>query len=66
MESVGAFGRERCSCPGHRFCDMEFVNPEGLRLDGRRPPEIRRVNMSIDVLSSADGSAIFEMGNTKV
>lgn len=45
---------------------MEFVSPEGLRLDGRRPKELRRLSCSIDVLASADGSAIFEMGNTKV
>ncbi|GIL81470.1 hypothetical protein Vretimale_1022 [Volvox reticuliferus] len=45
---------------------MEYVSPEGLRLDGRRPRELRRINCQLDVLSSADGSAIFEMGNTKV
>ncbi|KAG2447822.1 hypothetical protein HYH02_007278 [Chlamydomonas schloesseri] len=45
---------------------MEFVSPEGLRLDGRRPRELRRINCQLDVLSNADGSAIFEMGNTKV
>ncbi|GLC38187.1 Exosome complex component rrp41 [Pleodorina starrii] len=45
---------------------MEYVSPEGLRVDGRRPRELRRINCQLDVLSSADGSAIFEMGNTKV
>ncbi|KXZ46723.1 hypothetical protein GPECTOR_41g688 [Gonium pectorale] len=45
---------------------MEFVSPEGLRVDGRRPRELRRINCQLDVLTSADGSAIFEMGNTKV
>ncbi|GFR47028.1 hypothetical protein Agub_g8713 [Astrephomene gubernaculifera] len=45
---------------------MEYVSPEGLRLDGRRPRELRRINCQLDVLSNADGSAIFEMGNTKV
>ncbi|KAG1660225.1 hypothetical protein FOA52_005095 [Chlamydomonas sp. UWO 241] len=45
---------------------MEFVSPEGLRLDGRRPKELRRLAAQLDVLASADGSAIFEMGNTKV
>ncbi|KAB2625396.1 exosome complex component RRP41-like [Pyrus ussuriensis x Pyrus communis] len=38
---------------------MEYVSPEGLRLDGRRP-------MEIGVVGKADGSAVFEMGNTKV
>jgi exosome complex component RRP41 len=45
---------------------MEFVSPEGLRQDGRRPHELRRTAAQLDVLDSADGSAIFEMGNTKV
>ncbi|GFH13408.1 uncharacterized protein HaLaN_09286 [Haematococcus lacustris] len=45
---------------------MEFVSPEGLRQDGRRPKELRRLACQLDVLQSADGSAIFEMGNTKV
>lgn len=45
---------------------MEYVSPEGLRQDGRRPPETRRVHCQIGVLQNADGSAIFEMGNTKV
>ena len=52
--------------PRSKANKMEFVSPEGLRLDGRRPRELRRLNCEIDVLGSADGSAIFEMGNTKV
>lgn len=45
---------------------MEYVSPEGLRLDGRRDKELRKLNATIGVLQSADGSATFEMGNTKV
>lgn len=45
---------------------MEYVSPEGLRLDGRRDKELRKLNATISVLQSADGSATFEMGNTKV
>jgi len=45
---------------------MEYVSPEGLRIDGRRPKELRRLDCSLDVLHSADGSAVFQMGNTKV
>lgn len=45
---------------------MEFVSPEGLRLDGRRPKELRQLKSELGVLQSADGSATFEMGNTKV
>lgn len=29
---------------------MEFVNPEGLRLDGRRPNEVRKGSPSISSL----------------
>lgn len=42
------------------------MNPEGLRLDGRRPVEMRQLRAEIGVISRADGSAVFEMGNTKV
>lgn len=45
---------------------MEYVSPEGLRIDGRRPKELRRLECSLDVLQSADGSSVFQMGNTKV
>lgn len=45
---------------------MEFVSPEGLRLDGRRPKELRALRCQLNPLPQADGSAIFEMGNTKV
>ncbi|XP_068648518.1 exosome complex component RRP41 homolog [Aristolochia californica] len=45
---------------------MEFVNPEGFRLDGRRPMEMRRLQAEIGAVANADGSAVFEMGNTKV
>ncbi|RAL37312.1 unnamed protein product [Cuscuta campestris] len=45
---------------------MEYVSPEGLRLDGRRPLEMRQLRAEIGVVSRATGSASFEMGNTKV
>ena len=45
---------------------MEYISPEGLRQDGRRPVELRQLTCKIDVLSKADGSAMLEMGNTKV
>ena len=45
---------------------MEYVNPEGLRQDGRRPKELRQLSCELGVLAKADGSAMFEMGNTKV
>lgn len=38
----------------------------GLRLDGRRPGEVRRVRCELGVLPNFDGSANLEQGNTKV
>lgn len=45
---------------------VEYVSPEGLRLDGRRPNEARTMNARMGILSNVDGSAIFELGNTRV
>ncbi|KAJ7533226.1 hypothetical protein O6H91_13G038500 [Diphasiastrum complanatum] len=45
---------------------MEYISPEGLRLDGRRPMEMRQLHAELGVIAKADGSATFEMGNTKV
>lgn len=45
---------------------QEFVTAEGLRRDGRRAKELRRIKCQVGVLASADGSAMFEMGNTQV
>ena len=44
----------------------EFLSLSGLRVDGRRPPEPRKVRCAFGVLPVADGSACFEQGNTKV
>ncbi|KAJ3186272.1 Exosome complex component RRP41 [Gaertneriomyces sp. JEL0708] len=44
---------------------QEIISPEGLRVDGRRPLELRRVFSRTGVLSQADGSAYVEQGNTK-
>eukprot|EP00824_Muranothrix_gubernata_P017771 TRINITY_DN3627_c0_g1_i1.p1 TRINITY_DN3627_c0_g1~~TRINITY_DN3627_c0_g1_i1.p1 ORF type:complete len:254 (+),score=27.15 TRINITY_DN3627_c0_g1_i1:1-762(+) len=45
---------------------LEYLTPEGLRLDGRRPLEVRTIRCKIGLFSQADGSAYVEMGNTKV
>ncbi|KAF9358149.1 Exosome complex component RRP41 [Mortierella sp. NVP85] len=45
---------------------IELLSPEGLRIDGRRPAELRRITSTTSVLSQADGSAYLEHGNTKV
>ena len=38
----------------------------GLRLDGRRPADLRRFTAKIGLYEGADGSAYVEHGNTKV
>eukprot|EP00002_Diphylleia_rotans_P039709 TRINITY_DN9278_c0_g1_i1.p1 TRINITY_DN9278_c0_g1~~TRINITY_DN9278_c0_g1_i1.p1 ORF type:complete len:248 (-),score=51.08 TRINITY_DN9278_c0_g1_i1:77-820(-) len=45
---------------------MEYVSLAGLRIDGRRPGELRKIACSMGVFEKADGSAYFEQGNTKV
>ncbi|KAG6477029.1 hypothetical protein ZIOFF_066279 [Zingiber officinale] len=46
---------------------MEYVDSlTGFRLDGRRPNDMRQIRGEIGVVAKADGSALFEMGNTKV
>lgn len=45
---------------------MVIINVIGLRLDGRRAHELRRIQCDMGVLTQADGSAKLEQGNTKV
>ncbi|OEL28831.1 Exosome complex component RRP41-like protein [Dichanthelium oligosanthes] len=46
---------------------MEYVDPlTGFRVDGRRPNEMRQLKGEVGVVARADGSALFEMGNTRV
>ncbi|KAI8814969.1 ribosomal protein S5 domain 2-type protein [Cladochytrium replicatum] len=44
---------------------FDLLSPEGLRVDGRRPPELRRISCRTGVFAQADGSAYIEHGNTK-
>jgi exosome complex component RRP41 len=45
---------------------VEFVDMCGLRQDGRRPAEARKVVAKLGVLPSATGSALLEQGLTQV
>lgn len=45
---------------------IEFLSPEGLRVDGRRPNELRSYRAQLAVIPQADGSALFSLGNTTV
>ncbi|CEJ04572.1 hypothetical protein RMCBS344292_18527 [Rhizopus microsporus] len=44
---------------------LELLTPEGLRIDGRRANELRKITAKTSVFSKADGSAYIEQGNTK-
>ncbi|CAG8529885.1 1100_t:CDS:2 [Racocetra fulgida] len=44
---------------------QEIIGPQGLRQDGRRANELRKIKCKPSVLSQADGSAYIEQGNTK-
>jgi len=44
----------------------KLITEDGRRIDGRRPNELRPIKIELGVLKNANGSAIFEMGNTKV
>jgi len=43
-----------------------LLTPEGLRVDGRRPDELRPIKIEVGVLDNADGSAYLEQGGNKV
>jgi len=45
---------------------FELLSDQGLRLDGRKANELRRIQCRMGVYGQADGSAYLEQGNTKV
>lgn len=44
----------------------ELISKVGLRLDGRRAKELRRIRCKLGVFPEPDGSAYIEQGLTKV
>eukprot|EP00644_Phytophthora_capsici_P015688 jgi/Phyca11/121575/e_gw1.44.37.1 len=44
----------------------EFISVAGLRVDGRRSEEVRRIRTRFGLFSRVDGSSYYEQGNTKV
>ena len=46
--------------------NAEILAITGLRVDGRRPTELRCLRHKLNVLPSADGSCYFEQGLNKV
>ena len=45
---------------------IEYVSPAGLRNDGRRPIEHRRVEVEFGVAPMCDGSCMYTCGTTKI
>jgi exosome complex component RRP41 len=45
---------------------IKLIDEKGLRMDGRRPDELRPLKIEAGVLKRADGSAYLEWGNNKV
>jgi len=43
-----------------------LIDKNGLRVDGRRPDELRPIKIEVGVLSNADGSAYVEQGKNKI
>lgn len=44
----------------------KLLNKKGLRLDGRKPDELRTVKIKVGILPNADGSAYIEHGKNKI
>lgn len=46
--------------------EVEWVDENGERVDGREVDDLRETEMEVGVLEEADGSAMVEVGNTRV
>jgi exosome complex component RRP41 len=46
--------------------DIKLIDENGVRLDGRKPDELRPIKIEAGVLKNADGSAYVEIGKNKV
>ncbi len=44
----------------------KLIDENGLRVDGRRPDELRKIRMEVGVLKKMDGSAYVEVGGTRI
>jgi exosome complex component RRP41 len=45
---------------------IKLINEDGLRVDGRKPNELRPLKLEVGVLDKADGSAYVEQGKNKI
>ncbi len=46
--------------------EIVLIDERGLRVDGRKPDELRNVKIEVGVLANADGSAYIVQGKTKL
>jgi exosome complex component RRP41 len=44
----------------------KLIDKKGLRVDGRKPDELRPIKIEVGILSNADGSAYIEQGKNKI
>jgi exosome complex component RRP41 len=44
----------------------KLIDKKGIRLDGRKPDELRSVKIEVGILPNADGSAYIEQGKNKI
>ncbi|MDI6691398.1 MAG: exosome complex exonuclease Rrp41 [Candidatus Bathyarchaeota archaeon] len=44
----------------------KLIDKKGLRLDGRKPDDLRPIKLEVGALSNADGSAYIEQGKNKI
>ncbi len=44
----------------------KLIDKKGLRLDGRKPDELRPIKLKVGVISNANGSAYIEWGKNKI
>jgi exosome complex component RRP41 len=44
----------------------KLIDKKGLRLDGRKPEELRPIKIEVGILSNADGSAYIQQGKNKI
>ncbi|GBC69793.1 Ribonuclease PH [archaeon HR01] len=45
---------------------VRLIDENGLRIDGRRPDQLRPIKMEAGVLEKSDGSAYIEVGGTRI
>ena len=55
-----------CTQTPKQMSGLELLTDQGLRIDGRKPSELRRIRCSLGIFAQADGSAYLEQGNTKI